>query len=68
MADLVAERRTEITDLAWVGDAPRKWEPEPLRFLGAKSIQWFGDRADRKEFETGQPAGFWGRMFNTFVG
>ena len=68
MADLVAERRTEVTELAWVGDAPRKWEPEPLRFLGAKSIQWFGDRADRKEFETGQPAGFWGRMFDTFVG
>ena len=68
MADLVAERRTDVTELAWVGDAPRKWEPEPLRYLGAKGIQWFGDRADHEEFATGKPAGFWGRMFDSFVG
>ena len=26
------------------------------------------NRADHEEFQTGKPAGFWGRMFNTFVG
>lgn len=68
MADLVAGHASEITRLPWVGDTPGKWEPEPLRFFGAKSIQWFGGRADAQEFATGKPAGLWGRLFDAFVG
>jgi glycine/D-amino acid oxidase-like deaminating enzyme len=68
MADLVTGRRTALTQLPWINDVARRWEPEPLRFLGAKAIESFGDRADRDEFATGAPSKFWGGMFKRFVG
>ena len=68
LADLVADRDSAITRLAWVNDAARRWEPEPARWLGAKAIQFFGDRADRAEFHTGSPSKFWGRLFERVMG
>lgn len=68
LADLVLARDTPVTKLAWVDDFARRWEPEPLRWLGAGAIQWFGDRADRHEFATGKRSRFWGGLFNRFVG
>jgi glycine/D-amino acid oxidase-like deaminating enzyme len=65
LADLVTGQKTPLTRLAWVNDTARRWEPEPLRWLGAKAIQFFGDRADREELETGEPSRLWGRLFNT---
>jgi glycine/D-amino acid oxidase-like deaminating enzyme len=35
MADLVSGTRSELTALPWVGHRSGRWEPEPLRFLGA---------------------------------
>jgi len=68
LSDLALGRDTPLTKLAWVDDVARRWEPEPLRWLGAGAIQWFGDRADRQEFRTGKPSRFWGGLFNQFVG
>lgn len=68
MADLISDRDTDLTRLAWVGDEPRKWEPEPLRYFGAKSVSWFGGRADATEIATGKPSGFWGGLFDRFAG
>ncbi|MGK5685226.1 NAD(P)/FAD-dependent oxidoreductase [Actinoplanes sp. URMC 104] len=34
LADLIAGRRTERTGLPWVGHRSRRWEPEPIRWLG----------------------------------
>ena len=34
LCDLMLERQTDLTRLARVDDTPRKWEPEPLRWLG----------------------------------
>jgi len=68
LVDLVLKRHTDIAKLPWVDDVARRWEPEPLRWLGASAIQWFGDRADRSEFESGKPSRFWGGLFNRFVG
>ena len=68
LTDLALGRDTPLTKLAWVDDVARRWEPEPLRWLGAGAIQWFGDRADRQEFRTGKPSRFWGGLFNQFVG
>ena len=68
MADLVAGRTTALTELPWIDDVARRWEPEPLRFFGAKAIESFGDRADQTEFESGKPSKFWGGLFKTFVG
>ncbi len=68
MADLVTSSRTELTQLPWINDVARRWEPEPLRYLGAKAIERFGDRADRSEFSRGTPSKFWGGLFEHFVG
>ena len=68
MADLVTGRTTELTQLPWINDEARRWEPEPLRWFGAKAIESFGDRADRDEFATGAPSKFWGGLFSRFVG
>jgi len=65
LSDLVLERESDLTDLAWVNDIPAKWEPEPLRWLGVKAIQYFGDKADRIEMETGKPSKFWGTLFGS---
>ncbi len=67
MCDLVAGEKSDLTTLAWVDDVPRRWEPEPIRWLGVKSIEFFGDRADRREANN-QSAGIWGSLFNRFVG
>ncbi len=68
MADLVTRQHSALTELPWINDVARRWEPEPLRYLGAKAIERFGDRADRDEFATGAPSKFWGALFERFVG
>ncbi len=68
MADLVTNHSTALTELPWVNDEARRWEPEPLRWLGAKAIEAFGGRADDAEFASGAPSKFWGGLFDTFVG
>lgn len=35
MADLLTGRESALTRLPWVGHASPRWEPEPLRFVGA---------------------------------
>jgi glycine/D-amino acid oxidase-like deaminating enzyme len=68
LADLVTGQATDLTRLAWVNDTARRWEPEPARWLGAKAIQFFGDRADREELETGKPSKVWGNLFDKVLG
>jgi len=67
VADLVTGRTTALTELPWVNDEARLWEPEPLRWIGAKAIEGFGDRADRAEFTSGTPSKVWGGLFDAFV-
>jgi len=38
IADLISEPGSELTTLPWVRPAPRNWEPEPLRWIGANSL------------------------------
>jgi glycine/D-amino acid oxidase-like deaminating enzyme len=54
LRDLILERDTELTRLPWVGQGARNWEPEPLRFLGARSIYRLYRLADRREAATGR--------------
>ncbi len=54
LCDLVLGRDTELTRLPWVGSAARSWEPEPLRFLGARGIYGLYRLADRREAATGR--------------
>lgn len=41
--------RTELTALPWVGHKVRKWEPEPLRWLGVHGLYATYRAADRRE-------------------
>ncbi len=49
LTDLILERDTELTTLPWVGRRPRRWEPEPLRFLGVHSLYRAYRFADARE-------------------
>ncbi|MFG2948828.1 NAD(P)/FAD-dependent oxidoreductase [Streptomyces adustus] len=44
--------RTELTGLPWVGHKVRRWEPEPLRWLGVQGMYATYRAADRRERET----------------
>ncbi|MFI9153004.1 NAD(P)/FAD-dependent oxidoreductase [Streptomyces sp. NPDC053367] len=41
--------RTELTELPWVGHKVRRWEPEPLRWLGVQALYAAYRAADRRE-------------------
>jgi glycine/D-amino acid oxidase-like deaminating enzyme len=56
LADLVLERDTDRTTLPWVGHRWRRWEPEPLRWLGVRGMTALMASADRAEARTGKPA------------
>ena len=49
LRDLVLHRDTELARLPWVGNPARDWEPEPLRFMGARGIYTLYRLADRQE-------------------
>jgi glycine/D-amino acid oxidase-like deaminating enzyme len=49
LRDLVLGHDTELTRLPWVGRPARAWEPEPLRFIGARGVHALYRLADRHE-------------------
>jgi glycine/D-amino acid oxidase-like deaminating enzyme len=49
LRDLVLGEDSELTRLPWVGHAARRWEPEPLRWLGAQAVYGLYRAADRRE-------------------
>ena len=54
LADLIAPGH-RLTRLPWVGHRSRRWEPEPLRWVGATAVRRLAGSADR-EARTGRPA------------
>jgi glycine/D-amino acid oxidase-like deaminating enzyme len=60
LADLVTGRRTELTALPWVDHRSRRWEPEPLRWLGAnaalRAMTW-ADAAEERRAGQSRVAG-----------
>ncbi|MEP7193491.1 MAG: FAD-dependent oxidoreductase [Actinomycetota bacterium] len=56
LADLVTHRDTPLTRLPWVQHRSRRWEPEPLRWLGVNAGLQLAALADREERLTGHPA------------
>jgi len=56
LADLALERATPLTALPWVGRKVRAWEPEPLRWLGVRSMYRLYAAADRAEAAGGPPS------------
>ncbi len=56
MAELILDSETERTTLPWVGATTRRWEPEPLRWLGVRSSRRILRGADDREFGTDREA------------
>jgi glycine/D-amino acid oxidase-like deaminating enzyme len=49
LRDLVLEKQTDLTALAWTNRPVRPWEPEPLRWLGVNGMYALYRAADRRE-------------------
>jgi glycine/D-amino acid oxidase-like deaminating enzyme len=56
LADLIRREDTRLTRLPWVGHRSRRWEPEPLRWLGATAVRRLATAADAAEARTGVPS------------
>lgn len=56
LADLIRRQDTALTRLPWVGRRSPRWEPEPLRWLGATAVRRLAVSADAAEARTGRPA------------
>ena len=66
LADLICGRDTELVHTPWVNPprAGRKWEPEPLRWLGIKSARVLMHMADRAEYRNSKFAPLMTRMLD----
>ena len=49
LADLALRRQTDLTVLPWVNRQVRRWEPEPMRWLGVHAMYALLNGADRRE-------------------
>jgi glycine/D-amino acid oxidase-like deaminating enzyme len=56
LADLIRGVDSELTRLPWVGHRWRRWEPEPLRWLGVNAARWVVTSADAAEIRRGRPS------------
>jgi glycine/D-amino acid oxidase-like deaminating enzyme len=54
LAELLTTGETEHAGLPMVGHRPRRWEPEPLRYLGARYLQRALARIDARAARTGR--------------
>jgi glycine/D-amino acid oxidase-like deaminating enzyme len=72
LADLILGRDTDLTLLPWVGHRSRRWEPEPLRWLGVRVVASAATRADRAESSgrrlAGPRAAAWSQVVDTIGG
>ncbi|TGG89993.1 FAD-dependent oxidoreductase [Natronospirillum operosum] len=53
LCDLTLGRDTDLTRLPWVNRRVRRWEPEPLRWLGVRGMYVLLNAADRQEAQGG---------------
>jgi glycine/D-amino acid oxidase-like deaminating enzyme len=54
LRDLVLGQSSELAELPWVGHRSRRWEPEPLRWLGVNAGLRAMELADAEERRTGR--------------
>ncbi|MBD8043266.1 FAD-dependent oxidoreductase [Arthrobacter sp. Sa2BUA2] len=58
LRDLILDPESELTRMPWVNRKVRRWEPEPLRWLGVKSMYaayYAADRAENRGRATTSP-------------
>lgn len=68
LADLASGRSTDLTRLPFVGHRWRRWEPEPLRWLGINLGRALAPLADRIESRTGRPSRMVGGLLSRLTG
>ncbi len=56
LAHLVAGHKTELAEFPWVNRKMRRWEPEPLRYLGLNAALAVMRSADTAENRTNRAA------------
>jgi glycine/D-amino acid oxidase-like deaminating enzyme len=56
LADLITGTASDLVDLPWVQHTSRRWEPEPLRYVGINTMVQLPKGADRHEARTGRPS------------
>ena len=56
LRDLILQCETPLTTLPWVNHESKKWEPEPLRWMGANVGLRVMTSADNVEARTGRPS------------
>jgi glycine/D-amino acid oxidase-like deaminating enzyme len=56
LADLITGRTTRLTRFPWVNHHVRKWEPEPLRWIGVNAALRVMAGADEAEAKTDKPS------------
>lgn len=57
--DLILRQDTNLTRLPWVNRYTRKWEVEPLRWIGATALYAAYRYADNQEYATNEPKTHW---------
>jgi glycine/D-amino acid oxidase-like deaminating enzyme len=68
LADLITRRDTDLTSLPWVNHRSRKWEPEPLRWVGINTMLRLPIGADRYEERTGRTEKWRSKILEHFIG
>lgn len=70
LRDLLLGEKTALTRLSWVRPRARRWEPEPLRILGATAILSMRHCGEYLERKTGRssPLVQWGNRLAGFTG
>jgi glycine/D-amino acid oxidase-like deaminating enzyme len=67
LADLITRTDSDVVTLPWVNHHSRKWEPEPLRWLGINAGLRAASLSDFEERLTRRPSWI-GRAMRTLVG
>jgi len=68
LADLITRRDTDLVALPWVNHHSKKWEPEPLRWLGINTMLRLPVGADRYEERTGKTEKWRSKILEHFIG
>jgi glycine/D-amino acid oxidase-like deaminating enzyme len=65
LGDLITGTDSELVALPWVGRRSRRWEPEPLRWIGVNAVTQLMARGDRTEAASGKPSATVARFWRT---
>ena len=57
----------DLLRLPWVGHRSRRWEPEPLRWIGVNATRVAARRADVVEADRNRPSRLWGGVMSTLM-